>query len=54
MRRLEGSLRRERAKTTRLCHFINKELPGLKDVMVELTAKMDLKVERCLLRDGPF
>ena len=49
--RLEKALRAERGKVGRLCSFINKELPALRDIVVQLTAKMDSKVEQCLLRD---
>lgn len=50
MRRLEEAVREERGKSARLCKFINKEVPQLSSIIVQLTAKMDAKFERTILR----
>lgn len=54
IRQLEAMVREEKAKNAKLCQFINREVPQLKDMMVELTAKLDTKVEKYLLRDHPY
>ena len=41
----------ERKKNHRLLAFINKEVPKMKDIITELTAKLDAKLDRYLLRD---
>ena len=50
MKRLEEAVREERGKSARLCKFINREVPQLSNLVVQLTAKMDAKFERTLLR----
>jgi hypothetical protein len=34
-----------------MCQFVNKELPLLKDVVVQMTAKLEVKVDRYLLKN---
>ena len=47
-------IRDERGKVEKLCRFINAEVPKLKDSVVEMTAKLDVKVASYLLRDLPY
>jgi hypothetical protein len=46
---LEEGIREERSKASRLCKFINKEVPALNGIIVQLTAKLDAKFERQIL-----
>lgn len=46
---LEEGIREERSKASRLCKFINKEVPALNAIIVQLTAKLDAKFERQIL-----
>jgi len=36
---------------SKICQFINKELPLLKDVLVEMTTKLEVKVDKYLLKN---
>ena len=47
-------MREERVKVNKLSNFINREVPKMRDIIFELTTKLDVKVSKYLLRDIPF